>query len=305
MLISIVTPCLNRVGFVAEAIESVRHQDHPDVEHIVVDGGSTDGTLDLLARYPGVSVSSEPDGGIYDGLNKGIARANGDVIGFLNTDDVYEPDVFAAVAETFDDRPEVDAVVGGATIYRQPSSGERLTLMSFAAVAPGELLQRATCGAPIFNAWFFRRHLFGRLGNFDTRYLYVADRDFLIRMALQACQYANLDRSVYHYRMHPGSVTLSGHESGEDDWMFECRAVAERYLVVSPTPAAVATFRAWHSQLTIQQLFSAMHKRALWRGCRYAWIGLKHNRVGWVKAFAEELLQRASVALNLAASGAA
>ncbi len=91
MKISVITAVYNRVATIGDALDSVRAQTWPDVEHVVIDGASTDGTLELLqARRDGISVLvSEPDKGIYDALNKGIARATGDVIGLMHSDDLY------------------------------------------------------------------------------------------------------------------------------------------------------------------------------------------------------------------------
>ena len=83
---SIITPCLNARSFIAEAIESVLAQQIPDVEHIIMDGGSTDGTLEILKKYPHLVVVSGPDHGMYDAINQGIGISNGEWIGLLNAD---------------------------------------------------------------------------------------------------------------------------------------------------------------------------------------------------------------------------
>ena len=88
MRLSIITPTLNRAHFLEEAIESVRAQDFPDCEHLIVDGGSTDGTLEMLARHPHLRVVSEPDRGLYDALNKGLRLGSGEIVGLLNSDDI-------------------------------------------------------------------------------------------------------------------------------------------------------------------------------------------------------------------------
>ena len=95
-LVSVVTPSLNQAAYIEEAILSVREQDYPRIEHIVVDGGSTDGTLEILRRHPHVVWSSEPDEGQADALNKGFARARGTVLGWLNADDRYLPGAVSA-----------------------------------------------------------------------------------------------------------------------------------------------------------------------------------------------------------------
>ena len=113
---SIVVPTLNSRLMLLEALASVRIQAWPDVEIIVVDGGSTDGTQELIAQMPGVRLIPGPDRGVYDALNKGIAVANGDVVGLLNSDDAYEPGTFSAVVQAFTAHPGADAICGGAVL---------------------------------------------------------------------------------------------------------------------------------------------------------------------------------------------
>ena len=93
-IITIITPSLNRAKFIEEAIKSVLNQDYPPVEHIIMDGGSTDGTLDILNSYSHLTVISQPDHGMYDAINKGIRMAKGNIIGIRNSDDYYEPNFF-------------------------------------------------------------------------------------------------------------------------------------------------------------------------------------------------------------------
>src|SRR5260370_131957 len=114
--VSVITPCLNGAGYLAEAIESVMAQRFPHIEHIVVDGGSTDRTLEVLRRYPHVRVISGPDRGMYDALNKGLTLARGDIIGVLNSDDCYAADALAPIGETFRDEDTM-ALVGEAGFF--------------------------------------------------------------------------------------------------------------------------------------------------------------------------------------------
>jgi glycosyltransferase involved in cell wall biosynthesis len=291
MLISIITPCLNRVALIPEAVESVQHQDHPDVEHVVVDGGSTDGTVEVLGQYDHLRVHTGRDEGIYDALDKGIAMSEGEVVGFLNSDDLYESNVLGAVAGAFEDT-RIGAAVGGACVF-----SDKGVTMTFPAVAPGDLLNRATVGAPVFNAWFFRRSLLEELGGFHPDYRYVADRDFLIRIAMLGTPFRSVDRLVYRYRMHPGSVTLSGRESGEDDYVFELRHLAQHHLHSSFWDRnQKKTFLAWHGQIVMEQILSAVHSGGYLRAMRYAMTGLRHDP-GLVTDLTSELFARLPGAL--------
>ncbi len=125
--ISVITPCLNSAATLAKTIESVSQQDYPHWEHIVVDGGSTDDTVAVLKRYPRLLWGSEKDEGHYDAMNKGIARAKGDVVVILNADDCFRPGALRKVAEAFAANPGWDALFGdvvfvdgeGHEIYRR------------------------------------------------------------------------------------------------------------------------------------------------------------------------------------------
>jgi len=99
--ITIITPCLNAAPFLSEALESVVNQCVTGMEHMVLDGGSTDGTLDILNSFPGLRVVNGPDRGSHDAMNKGVELAKGDIIGFLNADDTYEVGVFTDIAMHF------------------------------------------------------------------------------------------------------------------------------------------------------------------------------------------------------------
>ena len=212
-LISIVTPCLNRAEFIRAAVESVQIQDYPSVEHIITDGGSTDGTLDILRAYPRLHVVSEADRGMYDAINKGIRMAHGDVIGLLNTDDLYAVGCFKAVAAAFAQNPEALAVVGGTTTFTESGHGP-VTVNTVPAIEPDELWYRLIRGYPVTNAWFYRPAVFERVGYFDDRYRYSSDRYFLIRLALDGgVRPVPIRQVLYHYRQHGGSATISTEDS--------------------------------------------------------------------------------------------
>jgi len=214
-LISIITPSLNRAPFIREAIESVLAEDYPAVEHIVRDAASTDGTLEILRSYPHLRVVSEPDAGMYDAINQGLRMASGEILGLLNTDDLYAPGCFEAVADAFQANPQALAVVGGTATF-EDRDGTRQFVGHAPPIAPAELWYRLIQGPPVTNAWFFRRAVFDRIATFDTRFRYSADRYFLIRIALDGgVRPLPIPRELYYYRQHSGSFTLTTLDSRE------------------------------------------------------------------------------------------
>jgi glycosyltransferase involved in cell wall biosynthesis len=220
-LISIITPCMNRVALMREAVESVLAQNYPRVEHLVMDAGSTDGTLEALRAYPHLRVVSEPDKGMYDGINKGLRLARGEIIGLLNTDDLYAPGCFDAVAAAFEQHPQALAVVGGTSIFIDAASGP-VTVDSYPTIEPDELWYRVIQGHPVTNAWFFRPEVFKLAGGFDTRYRYAADRFFLIHITLDCgIRPVPIPTILYHYRKHSGSATITDLDSRSAQYGFQ------------------------------------------------------------------------------------
>jgi glycosyltransferase involved in cell wall biosynthesis len=119
--LSLITPCLNARAHIAEMLASVRAQSGVAFEHIVLDAGSTDGTHDLLASCPGIRLVAGPDAGSHDAMNKGIRLARGEIIGFINADDLYAPGILAAVAERFSAEPALESLLGRSLPLRRRS----------------------------------------------------------------------------------------------------------------------------------------------------------------------------------------
>jgi glycosyltransferase involved in cell wall biosynthesis len=185
MKISIITAVYNRAGFVADAVRSVQAQTWSDVEHIVIDGASTDDTLQVLHECLDARavLVSESDEGIYDALNKGLALATGEIVGLMHSDDFYaDPNVLESVAEAFSD-PLVDAVYGDldyvakadtSSIVRHWCSGEyHPVMLSYGWMPPHPTL-------------FLRRSIIDRWGGFDTNFKIAADYDAILRYFSQA-----------------------------------------------------------------------------------------------------------------------
>lgn len=172
--ISVVTATWNCAGTLIDCLTSMNGQTYAHREHVVIDGGSQDGTLELLAQHRGqlAVLISEPDKGIYDALNKGIAHASGDVVGFLHADDLYaHPNVLANIAEAFAD-PVVCAVYGDLQYVRQADPHSVIRHWQSQPFRP-QLLRRGWM--PPHPTLYVRREWYQSIGGFDTRYRIAAD----------------------------------------------------------------------------------------------------------------------------------
>lgn len=209
MKLSVVTSVRNRVDCVAQAVESVQAQTWPEVQHLVVDGASTDGTTQLLqAVLPaGTRLVSEPDKGIYDGINKGIALAEGEVIGLLHSDDTFaDPDVLRDVAMAFEQRPDLDMVYGDVA-FVDPKDPGRITRFYSSRKFRPELLRRGWI--PAHTSVFLRRRVFERNGLYCTDYRIAGDFEYMVRIfrdPVLTWQY--LPRTLVH--MRPGGASTAG-----------------------------------------------------------------------------------------------
>ena len=180
MKISVITAVYNRAGFIAQAAQSVQSQAWPDVEHVVIDGASTDGTVQILQSCLNTRAVwvSESDKGIYDALNKGLAHATGDVIGLMHSDDFFADDrVLERVAEAFAD-PLVDAVYGDLDYVAKHDTSRIIRRWRSGEYAPAKL---ARGWMPPHPTLYLRRSVIERWGGYDTSFRIAADYDAILR----------------------------------------------------------------------------------------------------------------------------
>jgi glycosyltransferase involved in cell wall biosynthesis len=205
--ISLVTPSLNQGRFIRETIESVLSQDYPALDYLVQDGGSTDGTLGVLAPYEGrISWVSEPDRGQADAINKGLRRARGEVLGYLNSDDVLRPGALRAVAEAFALRPEVVFVWGRAAYVDAEGRS-----VSPCLVDPDALRRLGESCFIAQPAAFFRRKVWEAVGEFDETLHHTMDYDYWLRIATRFGPSCGLflDRELAGARLHEEAKTVA------------------------------------------------------------------------------------------------
>jgi len=208
VLVSVVTPSYQQGRFIERTLESVWRQRQTlpggSIEHIVMDGGSTDGTIEILERWKDrISYTSGPDGGQTAAINAGLARASGEILAYLNSDDVYFDGAVASALAVFESDPSVSVVYGDGDfidagdrfLRRYPTeewSLERLKLICY-------LCQPAV---------FFRRSVLERCGPFDARLNHCMDYEYWLRLGMQGLRFRHIPIRLAASRLHPETKTL-------------------------------------------------------------------------------------------------
>ncbi len=246
-LVSIVTPTLNQGRFIEQTIRSIEAQTYAHYEHIIVDGGSSDETLEILRRHEGtypMRWTSGPDEGMYDAINKGMRQAKGEILAYLNSDDLYFPWTLEVVVEAFGRDREADLIVGdclrldsdsGYLLFQPPPYRDWL-------VRTGYLAQPAV---------FWRRSVADDLGEFDADLRYVADCEFWMR-ALQHHRLTQVHEFLAVDTIQPGALRS---ELGE--------------AVVAETEVVRARFTDLHgpghrARSLLNRIWGALWRRAYW-----------------------------------------
>lgn len=182
MKVSIITVTYNCADTLEDAIKSVLSQDYQDVEYIVVDGNSTDGTIDVINRYKDrISVAiSEPDEGIYDAMNKGVRLATGDIVGFLNSDDFYASEhIISTVVETFQKQPDLDGVHGNLYYVDAKNVQKIVRYWKTCDYVEGAFFRG---WHPAHPTLYLKRELYQRYGGFRTELTLSADFELMLRL---------------------------------------------------------------------------------------------------------------------------
>ena len=212
--ITVVTPCLNASGTIGECLASVRSQGYSGVvEHVVIDGGSTDGTLELLEAAEGIRYVSEPDDGRPDAANKGVSMSTGEVVAWLNADDRYEPEALQAVGEALAARPDAmwatgycRIIDGGGGEIRRPVTAYKNLLLRHYSYAL-HLTQNFVSDP----ATFVRRRALDQVGLLNPRYTISHDYDLWLRVGSRWDPLV-LRRYLACFRMFEGTLSMAGFE---------------------------------------------------------------------------------------------
>jgi glycosyltransferase involved in cell wall biosynthesis len=206
--VSIITVCFNSAKTIRDTIESVLSQDYPDIEYIVIDGGSSDQTLEIVKEYADriAVIVSETDNGIYDAMNKGIALASGDVVGMLNSDDIYmNAHAVSELMKTMQDAHS-DSVFADLVIVDPENLNKVLRYYDSSYFNPSKFRFGWMPAHPTF---FVKRALYDKVGPYSLDYQISADYEMLIRLLwVQKASYAYLPKPVV--RMRHGGASTSG-----------------------------------------------------------------------------------------------
>jgi glycosyltransferase involved in cell wall biosynthesis len=237
--ISIITPSFNQGNFLEQTIQSVLSQNYPDLEYIVVDGGSTDGSVDIIKKYENklAYCVSEKDKGQSEAINKGFRRASGEIIAWLNSDDCYLPGTLERVADFFSSHPAVDLVYGD--LLLMDSSGKTLGIRK---VVPYNytlaLYGLSTVPQP---SAFFRRRALDAVGLLDEELHYQMDTEFFLRFGKKGLNIKHLPTPLAVFRLHAQSKTVSEYHDKVQQ--------ANRRILEKMLGRAIAEGETWKFQM--------------------------------------------------------
>ena len=252
-MISVITPVYNGELFIESCIKVVIDQACSDVEHIIIDGGSTDRTVEIIKqyadKYPHIRWISEKDKGQSDAMNKGIAIAKGEVLAILNVDDFYEPNVLNRISEIFKSLPSPSLLVGNCNVWGDKG------ILNFvnkpAKLDLTDLLLGFSVNEFPLNpsAYFYHTSLHDKIGPYKVEEHYVMDVDFLFR-AVQVATVKYVDETWGNYRKIEGTKTVIDSKSGQGYRRVEC------------------LLRVYRKDLTRFQRWQVATKYEFYRNCR-------------------------------------
>lgn len=181
MKVSVITVCYNRKATIEQSIKSVLDQDYPDIEYIIVDGNSLDGTQDIIKSYSDKisQYVSERDNGMYDAINKGLNMATGDIVGLMHSDDVfYDATVISKIVEVFKKNPDTDAIYGNG-IYVTNDDQQKIVRNRIGGEYDYKRLKAGWL--PLHPTVYIKKSIIDKYGNYDLNFKIASDTEFLLR----------------------------------------------------------------------------------------------------------------------------
>lgn len=238
MKFSIVTVNYNMAPFLERAMQSVFEQKGVEVEYIIIDGGSTDGSVEIINKYADKLAYwvSESDGGQSDALNKGLSRCTGDVVAWLNADDYYEPGAFLKVVEAFKNNPDCGVVLGACRVFEK---GVPDHIVKTEKINEKSLTQYwKSYFIPPQPAIFWKKEIMDQTGLLNENYRYCMDLDLWLRFS-KSTSFCCIPDILAHYEVHP--LSKSGSEGRFDKFTGEWMQICQQHVASAPWK-----FRLWH-----------------------------------------------------------
>ena len=263
MLISIITPTFNAESTISETIQSALDQLSYDTEHLLVDALSSDETLRIAKSYPHLKITSEKDKGIYDGMNKGAALAQGEWLLFLQGDDWLPSGTLDILRKVLASNPDVQIICGGAEAVKKSGDAWKTVWSVSESEAKKLSVENIALGEPMINARLIRRDVFHQLGGFSLDYSLASDRDFLLRAVEAGLRQREVEEMTYRYRWHEGSSTMTEGNKLTDRLSAENLAIARKHLARVQN-AGRSSLITWHDRLTVQAAMNSLERKQ-WR----------------------------------------
>jgi glycosyltransferase involved in cell wall biosynthesis len=258
-LFTIITPTLNASATLEDAVCSAMGQGI-EYEHLIMDGCSSDRTLEIAHSFPHLSVHSGRDRGLYDAMNRGAFFARGEWLIFLQADDWLPEGALAAFRAAMEKNPAAEILTGSAEAVRQ--IGENLWDPQWQRTSDADkalTMENIALGEPMLNARAIRKSLFKKAGPFDLSYSLASDRDFLLKLVRKAPVNVAIEAMTYRYRWHEGSRTMNAGNSLSRKLTAENLAIARRHLANAYLEATDRrSLLKWHSLQSIQGAMCAL-----------------------------------------------
>ena len=258
-LFTIITPTLNASSTLEDAICSAMGQGI-ECEHLIMDGCSSDRTLEIAHSFPHLTVHSGRDRGLYDAMNRGTFFARGEWLIFLQADDWLPEGALAAYTAAIGKNPTAEILTGSAEAVHQ--IGENLWETRWQRTSEADkalTFENIALGEPMLNARAIRKSLFKKADPFDLAYSLASDRDFLLKLASLQPSAATVDTFTYRYRWHEGSRTMNTGNALSRRLTAENLAIARKHLSgPARTVKDKNALRAWHSRQSTQAALCAI-----------------------------------------------